>query len=777
MLTPVGGRYELYKGGSDRLVRWVVQTALTCRRSIIKLSSSKVSVKDLLKCAELISIWDHPPVEVPFEMIELAADVIAGRSNAVDFYSRQQHKSEADRASDAGHIHFIKALKQVRDFLETARSRRKSRAKKHVPKSVGEEGDDDRPAHHLSNLFDHLQVEEPSIEAWSKPPRKKAESATRVVSEPITLEVNEEEEKRFALWCLLQDMEELRAFIQRTWREYRNGDTVSLVAASTVAETGFGIMRRMEGEFVKKYPDLDTYQKALSFLVLAAGGNPDGLPPLDAWEDEKEVPCVVLDPTYAMQRLLFPIAGGILHELCNQWRTMDNEVAIRSMNVETEGINYEHPHHPSTDTFRHPFARLIWSLFPEIYRWTFEDKYQTQLAKGLLDMKNHDFCPSISLVCLMQCYLDIHEIMHDRLSIGHGMLLDITTSGRSAYEQYDKVRKDVTGDATNAKEIAEWRSQASRLSEFAERCESMKDSSKDSKILGDWDWLPAKLHKSLPAYVGEWVARQQFSLHHKGIIIANNAAVIPCLAFLYRATRHMGMLTCRWADMEWFIEAHNKDRLYVEGSDQQTGLDSFLRRWHLAFGVSATMFSSAGYQSRAMRQAFSRNGYKARPPVIRTSSELMQMTYDYNRTEGGERSDYESADIAERIIEMLAAKSDAKKPRANTPVSNQRVKCTGIKLLETFKATRVADEEALRFDYTSFWNCCAQLLSRVKLALAPRLSDIATASQYAFGCEVFIEAMDATHPQQSGLADIAVILDEYIRRDGAQRIEDIQRRM
>lgn len=235
MSTPVGGRYDLYKEGSDRLVRWVVKTALTCRRSIIKLSSSKVSVRDLLKCAELISTWDHPPIEVPFEMIELAADVIAGRSTAVDFYSAQQQKSEAEKASNAGHIYFIEALKEVRDLLETARNRRKSKAKKHVSKSVSEEGDADRTINHLSNLFDHLQVEEPSIEAWSKPPRKKAESATLSVSAPITLEVNEQEEKRFALWCLLQDMEELRAFIKQTWLEHRNGNSVSVVAASAVA--------------------------------------------------------------------------------------------------------------------------------------------------------------------------------------------------------------------------------------------------------------------------------------------------------------------------------------------------------------------------------------------------------------------------------------------------------------------------------------------------------------------------------------------------------------
>ncbi|KAF7198378.1 hypothetical protein HII31_00117 [Pseudocercospora fuligena] len=762
MSTPVGGRYDLYKEGSDRLVRWVIKTALACRRSIVKLSSSKVSVKDLLKCAELISTWDHPPIEVPLEMIELAADVIAGRSTAVDFYSGHQKKSEAEKASDAGHIHFIEALKQVRELLETARRRRKSKAKKHVLKAVGDGGNADCVTNHLSNLFDHLQVEEPSIEAWSKPSLKKAESASKLVSEPITLEVNEQEEKRFALWCLLQDMEELRAFIQQTWREHRNDDTVSLVAASAVAETGFEIMRRMEGEFVQKYPDLDTYQEALWFLVSAAGSNPDGLPSWDVREDEKKIPCVVLNAEHATQRLLFPIAGDILNELCNHWRTVDNDVDIRSMNGETEVI------------------KLIWSLFPDIYKWAFEDKNRTQFSQGLLDMRNRDLCPSISFVCLMQCYSDIHEIMHDRLSIGHSMLLDITTSGRSAYEQYDKLHKDISGDATNTEDIAEWRSQVTKLADFAERCEKMTDSSKDSNILGDRDWLPADLHKSLPAYAGEWAARQRFYQHHNGMIIANNAGVILCIAFLYRATRHMKMLTCKWAEMEWFLKAHNKDGLYVDGSDQQTGLDSFLRRWHLAFGVTATLFSSAGLQSRAMRQLVSRNRYKARLPKIRTSSKLTQMTYDYHRTEGRTEGDQRSEygfDVAEKIIEKLSAKSDARTPQRNMPVSSQRVRCTGIRLLETFKATRIADEEALSFDYISFWNSCARLLSRTKLAVAARLPDIAMTSQYAFGCEVFLEAMETTNPQQSGLADIAVILDDYIREDGTERLEDAKRWM
>ncbi|KXT15453.1 hypothetical protein AC579_10607 [Pseudocercospora musae] len=768
MSTPVGGRYDLYKEGSDRLVRWVVKTALTCRRSIVKLSRNKVSVKDLLKCAELISTWDHPPIEVPFAMIELAADVIAGRSTAVDFYSSHQQKSEAERASDAGHIHFVRALMQVRDSLQKARSRRKSKAKKHFPKSMGDEGDADRTTDHLSNLFDHLQVEEPSIEAWSKPTRKKAESATQLVSEPITLEVNEQEEKRFALWCLLQDMEELRAFIKQTWLEHRNCNTVSLVAASAVAETGFGIMRRMEADFVLKYPDLDTHQNALRFLVLAGGWNPDGLPPWDVREDEDKVRSVVLSPKYATQRLLFPIGGGILYELCDHWRKMGGDINTRLMNDEKGVIDYDHPHHPSAEIFRHPFARMMWKLFPDIYRWTFEDKKQMEFSRGILDMRKRGLCPSISLACLVQCYSDIDEIMHDRLSISHSMLLNRTTSGRAAYQKYDTLHKDVPGDATDAKDIAEWRSQLELLVEFAERCEEIKGDSNGSTRIGDWDWLPANLHKSLPAYAGEWIARQQFCQHHQGVIIANNAGVILCIAFLYRAARHMGMLTSKWIDMEWFLKAHNKDRLYVDGSDQQTGLDSFLRRWHLAFGVTAAMFSSAGLQSRAARQAFSRNRYNARLPVLHTSSNLAQMTYDHNRAEGDRSSDL-GIDIAEKIIEKLAAKSNAHKSARNT---SQQVQCTGIKLLQTFKATRIADEEALSFDYTSFWNSCAQLLSKIKSAVASRLPDIAMTSQYAFGCEVFLEAMEAPTPQQSGLAEIAVILDEYIGEDGAKRLED-----
>ena len=168
-----------------------------------------------------------------------------------------------------GHAYFIKVLRDTYEMLSSAG---KDRIKTAKPIASGKKGKGKQAAargHVLNNLFAHLYLEEPSAKPLGsgRTPSKPTASDTTPPTTKFRLKANEVDDVAFEIWCFLEDLNDVRMYIREAWREYVRGD-VTLIAAGLTCNTGFGLMRQANEEFLKAHPDFRDYWYIHDFLKL-----------------------------------------------------------------------------------------------------------------------------------------------------------------------------------------------------------------------------------------------------------------------------------------------------------------------------------------------------------------------------------------------------------------------------------------------------------------------------------------------------------------------------
>ena len=269
MSTPhIAGRYALYKEGNARIVRWLAKNAASCSAAFANVHlKDSISTSNLLRFANAIA---ESAVEIPGAILDLLADVIAGRQFCAKWYTAQATSDQAETAvseqSIRSHSHFLEVLQQVYAILREAR--RSQRIGKHAAPASSElaevEAKDSLP-----NLFAHLDVEEPSHSPLGAEPepRVKTVDAAEASATNQSLELDDNAEKEFALWCLLEDLHDVRVYVRTTWEEFIAGE-LTFLAASAITDCAFGVMRRASQELANLDIDFAYLGGVLSFLGL-----------------------------------------------------------------------------------------------------------------------------------------------------------------------------------------------------------------------------------------------------------------------------------------------------------------------------------------------------------------------------------------------------------------------------------------------------------------------------------------------------------------------------
>lgn len=125
----------------------------------------------------------------------------------------------------------------------------------------------------LSNSFAGLEVEDYDTDGGTEP----IPALTRSTSIDSTIsgfeldesQLDDMEEKTFAMFCLFDDLQRIRNFLAQTWKDYA-ANKIDLMAASVTTNTALDLAREQCGEFVKRYPDLDGFTGATTYLFLMA---------------------------------------------------------------------------------------------------------------------------------------------------------------------------------------------------------------------------------------------------------------------------------------------------------------------------------------------------------------------------------------------------------------------------------------------------------------------------------------------------------------------------
>ena len=283
-------------------------------------SKYTIKVKDFAALAECIARFDKPAVKVPLTVVEVLNRSINLRQQH-NTWSRAQAESKASTSveeSNQSHAHFLGILERTREILKPRMPPETIDDFLSKPPSGSSDRaiSDTQASGQISNMFDNLDIQEPSQEFLDAPnvePATIDKAAQESNYEVETLQSIEEQ--YMATHCLFQDIRDIRFFLRQLWESYKDGD-ISLVAASITTNTAIDFVRSMEQDLLHQFPDKSDYE-SIMHIFYGAQCIQDGIDPSSKQRPEDQFNFEVYDlaeevmlPTFivveSLQRVITP---------------------------------------------------------------------------------------------------------------------------------------------------------------------------------------------------------------------------------------------------------------------------------------------------------------------------------------------------------------------------------------------------------------------------------------------------------------------------------------
>ncbi|MCJ1291085.1 hypothetical protein MMC34_002628 [Xylographa carneopallida] len=190
---------------------------------------------------------------------------MATRKRFTSWFRKHSEKIVVLEVDNEKHSHFTNVLEDVLKALKPCFPPTASQTEAHAePKDNTS----------LSNRFEMLAIDQmPTTElSTENAPSETASvlpSSGKAVYEIDTSEQDAEEERFFAIYCLFEDLKQLRQSLTELWSDYHSGK-IDLVTASVTTNTAFDLVRRSEEDFNRAYPKLNQYEEIVKpFYTLA----------------------------------------------------------------------------------------------------------------------------------------------------------------------------------------------------------------------------------------------------------------------------------------------------------------------------------------------------------------------------------------------------------------------------------------------------------------------------------------------------------------------------
>ena len=226
-----------------------------------------IKVKDFAALAECIARFNKPAVKVPLTVIEVLNRSINLRQQH-NTWSRAQAESGASTSveeSNQSHAHFLGILERTREILKPRMPPETidDFLSKPPSGSSDQATTDTQASGQISNMFDNLDIQEPSQEFLDAPNVKPATIDKAAQESNYEVETLQSiEEQYMATHCLFQDIRDIRFFLRQLWESYKDGD-ISLVAASITTNTAIDFVRSMEQDLLHQFPDKSDYESIM----------------------------------------------------------------------------------------------------------------------------------------------------------------------------------------------------------------------------------------------------------------------------------------------------------------------------------------------------------------------------------------------------------------------------------------------------------------------------------------------------------------------------------
>ena len=260
------GSYKRYKADTTTFVDWVVETARKCghqatldesstvagkktakqkSKTSAQPSKYKITLKELSRLAHAIA---ESNTNVPTVILATLKRAIALRKRCGDWFLA---KGKRNDAANETHSHFIDALQELCDILEW-KSPKRSAATSSEATPNKTDIDDQELLGSSSNSFAALsleEIEDTGVEYGAEPA---APEQRMVEIDEETGDENPYSLLFFHMYCLFEDLQNMREFVSQTLKEYVNGE-IDLMNLAVVTDTAVNLSRQLTDDVLSAW--------------------------------------------------------------------------------------------------------------------------------------------------------------------------------------------------------------------------------------------------------------------------------------------------------------------------------------------------------------------------------------------------------------------------------------------------------------------------------------------------------------------------------------------
>ncbi|KAI9893136.1 MAG: hypothetical protein M1814_000684 [Vezdaea aestivalis] len=695
-----------------------------------------------------------PLAESIIESIEPAIDPSRCERNIVLPVNKKKtpdKQKDNQPKEENGHTYFVKILETIRSILQPRMPAKFCEPDtSHLGGVTAEKKSvDDR----VRNLFENLELEEPSDGFLNLPPVPKSETVTEVAHSEYGIQPESDANEEFlAFQCLLEDLYRIRVYLQGSWETYKRGE-IDIVAISVMTDTAIEFARCLEEEFDESFPSHPDYETLFGLLYfsicLSLGRDPANREQVGDQFDfgvYKEVKWTMIPTWNTLSSFVDAVEPGVLLSYKpGHFRVYDpssdrNQKAPRDQFWEDQILLLETLGELQAVT-------LGWKEVPA----------QDALMRAIRLISRGSKVIPIRAIFAFQVYLDVHQIFRDQVSTGYESLKSSTIAIKLAIEGTLRMLETVS--------IQNWPKRNNRaLTDILLQIEQWIETdqvhathtrlARSARLNLAPAAVPFCLFKRHPLYCGLLLFDIRGKTQDAGIMFANAWGSVLYTAQLYTAVRKESLLNQSWQDMELFLQLHGSKSIFI-GEEPQAMAD-YIKRYLLTMGYSATTFAKNRRKGNAKASDTGPRSLKSVCPVYDilakhhhlrhqraplSQSEIEAILEEHiERKSIKEEQDLHAASVVdqgaskhqESVDKQQSTRSEPAITDSNSSEARNALekvkKCAKIGmepviLLNVLSNTLHRETLGLYFDYFSLHRNCWDLLRTVREALDSQLSN------------------------------------------------------
>ncbi|KAK4890204.1 hypothetical protein LTR27_011086 [Elasticomyces elasticus] len=354
------------------------------------------------------------------------------------------------------------------------------------------------------------------------------------------------------------------------------------------------------------------------------------------------------------------------------------------------------------------------------------DVQSDEFLRALFACWDPPFNYPIWLVVACQSYMDIADILGGNLTCGADDLFECHQHTAKVVKQYIDFRKTFTGGCLEPfwlEDLAELSDEGVPFMEWMGSFGKLSLTQR-AKILDQRldETLPTKAMLELPVMHSHLLYNLKVDVLLNGLALCNDGLIVLAMVHFYAAAREYSLIDRPWVDMDFVIAQNSIERAFITPLNKNADAFAMAKRYHLALGVSLDKLRRPGLPNLPRpRRIFNQKGLRMLGPTTPFLQALIQHS-DQEKKLG------RSADsVIEVVLRSLTdtPSSNIKPIAKKTATSRSATPAqmfTPLQLLKTLKNHLMKDEEQLNFDYVTFFQRCAELMTAISAISLPLLA-------------------------------------------------------